>query len=419
MPTHAAAVAAIVALCALRMGLTWGVSPGACADEVAPIVATFFPGGGSCVSVPGGESPAVQRLLVDLGAQLGRYRAPGTWTTYAGPWRKAWAFVAAQLRQTHRVAVPTVAAMVERRYLAWAHAMQVYNATKGVSSLAVTCGAINFACSVNGQPPIMNDFPMKMLKGVARRQRGQPPKKMHELRSPELRLVIAEWGFRSGAGWRRQMALFMALGRQLLGRFSDIAVLRCDGMVFFDTGVLFCVARRKNEQGGKWQWIPLYDAGGQHSVVALLRRHLTDLGFVVPLGTKGGTWLHSVPQTADVHSFLMRPLVRSSTRTMPAFIQYTLGDGGRSLCSDRRTGYTPVLRELRHALRACCGYSEAQACGFGTQSMRRGGDTALFESGMPQERRQLLGMWRTPTVELSYIGFTIKQSLSWAKRHAL
>ena len=51
--------------------------------------------------------------------------------------------------------------------------------------------------------------------------------------------------------------------------------------------------------------------------------------------------------------------------------------------------------------------------------LRRGGDTALFEAGVTQERRQLLGMWRTPTVELGYVGFTARQHLGWAAGAAI
>ena len=84
----------------------------------------------------------------------------------------------------------------------------------------------------------------------------------------------------------------------------------------------------------------------------------------------------------------------------------------------KSTGYEAALKLMRRALRECCGYSEAQAAGFGTQSLRRGGDTALFEAGVGAERRRLLGMWKTEAVELSYIGFAARQRMRWTQAAA-
>ena len=56
---------------------------------------------------------------------------------------------------------------------------------------------------------------------------------------------------------------------------------------------------------------------------------------------------------------------------------------------------------------------------FGTHSWRRGGDTALFRSGLSQQQRQLMGMWQTPTVELGYVGYTARQHMSWSRACAL
>ena len=58
------------------------------------------------------------------------------------------------------------------------------------------------------------------------------------------------------------------------------------------------------------------------------------------------------------------------------------------------------------------------ATGFGTRSLRRGGDTALFEAGVGAERRRLLGMWKTEAVELSYIGFAARQRMQWTQAAA-
>ena len=43
----------------------------------------------------------------------------------------------------------------------------------------------------------------------------------------------------------------------------------------------------------------------------------------------------------------------------------------------------------------------------------------MASSNATQEQRQLLGMWRTAEVELSYIGFSARQHLRWAKALAV
>ena len=70
-------------------------------------------------------------------------------------------------------------------------------------------------------------------------------------------------------------------------------------------------------------------------------------------------------------------------------------------------------------LRAFYPNSATMAGTFGTHSCRRGGDTALFDAGVSQEKRQLLGMWKSGDVELTYIGFSATQHLEWARATAV
>ena len=70
---------------------------------------------------------------------------------------------------------------------------------------------------------------------------------------------------------------------------------------------------------------------------------------------------------------------------------------------------------MRQALRGCCGRTEAAAKGFGTRSLRRGGDTILFGAGVDAVEQWLLGMWTAEAVELGYIGFAARQQVRWAQ----
>ena len=50
----------------------------------------FFPNA-RCNFHAAGADPEVQQLLGELASRQARYRRPGTWKTYLGPWRNAWA----------------------------------------------------------------------------------------------------------------------------------------------------------------------------------------------------------------------------------------------------------------------------------------------------------------------------------------
>ena len=53
-------------------------------------VQAFFPNA-RCNFHNAKADPVVQELLSELASRQARYRRPGTWTAYLGPWRNAWA----------------------------------------------------------------------------------------------------------------------------------------------------------------------------------------------------------------------------------------------------------------------------------------------------------------------------------------
>ena len=77
-----------------------------------------------------------------------------------------------------------------------------------------------------------------------------------------------------------------------------------------------------------------------------------------------------------------------------------VGDGRFPL---GRKAYGHYRTRFREALRCCCGYTRVQSLEFGTQSLRSGGDTHLFNNKVPQDIRMVLGQWRTPSVEEGYV----------------
>ena len=50
---------------------------------------------------------------------------------------------------------------------------------------------------------------------------------------------------------------------------------------------------------------------------------------------------------------------------------------------------------------------------FGTQSLRAGGDTHLFNMGVPASVRMDLGQWKTPSVERGYLRIKVKERVTF------
>ena len=152
------------------------------------------------------------------------------------------------------------------------------------------------------------------------------------------------------------------------------------------------------------------------SVVALLKLHLSDLGFDVPEPTESGAAL-GLGTANNLDCFLFRDIRKvHKSHKGSADTEYSLGDGQKPMDS---TSYKYYLERLRACLQDCCGYDEHTADIFGTHSMRRGGDTMLFDAGVDQQHRQLLGLWRTATAEIGYVGYSARQHMSWAKACAI
>jgi hypothetical protein len=85
-----------------------------------------------------------------------------------------------------------------------------------------------------------------------------------------------------------------------------------------------------------------------------------------------------------------------------------VGFGKRPMVREAYGGY---LSRYRNALRMCCRMSKEAAATFGTQSARSGGDTWLFNNGVPADLRMEIGEWATPTVERGYLRIRIQQKL--------
>ena len=136
---------------------------------------------------------------------------------------------------------------MDNHNILFAYVKHLSEQSKLVTPVTTACTAINFAFKVNDMDDtVMNMFPMKILRASIRSNRKKPVEKKTAISKTELSPCIDKWGFGRGPGERRQTALMMGMGAGLLARFSDLALIRCQGMLFFPEGVLFCLPRRKN-----------------------------------------------------------------------------------------------------------------------------------------------------------------------------
>ena len=169
-----------------------------------------------------------------------------------------------------------------------------------------------------------------------------------------------------------------------------------------------CLPRRKNNQHGVPTYIPVADteivdaAGKPCSLVARLRQYIEDLTGVAP--PEEGF------MTCDAsRGFLFREVrARDGYTHLSKRVDVISGTGRRPM---GRAAYSKYLPRYRDALVACARMSRRAADTYGTQSARSGGDTHLFNNGIPADQRMEIGEWATPLVERGYLRIKVQKKL--------
>jgi hypothetical protein len=77
--------------------------------------------------------------------------------------------------------------------------------------------------------------------------------------------------------------------------------------------------------------------------------------------------------------------------------------------------YKKYLVRFRDTLVSCCGLTRQAVKEFGINSMWVGGDTWLFENGMPTELRQRMGGWASAFTENQYIRTLVAECIDTCK----
>ena len=317
------------------------------------------------------------------------HRADLTWAKYAGPWKRAQVFLRSAVEADGRIyCAATLRA--DSRYVT-AAALWCFYTTTAATSVETMVGAIRMAMRVNNIP-IEDDFMTSVVRSVARRQRAVPVRKRVNITFDEVTKIAKRYGSESASMAHLMIACAIVIGFTLLLRYSDLTVITIDVLYFSPEGVAVFIPRRKNRQEGGGSWLPLADTKRGHGAVAILRRLLAQMGHTVPDGFVG---------QIRVKRFLFRDIVpRGGYKFASVRHDEVTGDGRHPIA---RRAYGHYLTRFREALRVCCGYSRTEAMEFGTQSLRSGGDTHLFNNNIPQDIRMVIGQWRTPSVEEGYV----------------
>jgi hypothetical protein len=367
--------------------------------------------------IPGGsivtDAPANLRddLLVAHDA-IGRSKAEGTWRRYLPLWRKARQYMTAKLLGNGK-AFNCANLRADQRYVL-AAVTHKYRSDNTLTGTNMMCCAVKWAMKLNNIE-LDHEFHLNAIVQVARLERSGVVSKKKGITASHVRRVCDAWGnvdrlpyhaFSSAADKRGLRYLMMAaaigVGFMTLCRFSDLATMCVGGIFWCEEGVQICLTIRKNNQQGTPEWHPIADSGRPNSVVAVLRRYVRSLGYVIP----------SLGCIDNRRSFLFRPVTYDSGHSHRSRQSPRLGDGRQMLRFAPSPDYNAFLGALRHALESCCGMSKQQAKAYGTQSLRSGGDTHLWRCGIPAEIRRELGRWATPSVEYGYLRLGVSERLA-------
>ena len=216
----------------------------------------------------------------------------------------------------------------------------------------------------------------------------------------------------------------MELSTYKLLRFSCAAIINLHFVYWFGKHFAYKLLKRKNDQAGQMQWQVV--AWTDKDCLAQRFRDFvvdTNSGLVIPE--------HGF---ANSKKFVFRavgpPANRNTGHNHPDKLakmgveDVITGDGTLPIsCEVSRKSYTTPVKLMRKAMRRFNEYSHVQSESFATQSLRRGGDTALWKQGCTREVRLAMGAWKTPEVELQYLETELEEQLAfdaklWAKTKA-
>ena len=186
----------------------------------------------------------------------------------------------------------------------------------------------------------------------------------------------------------RMIAVAMAIGFACLLRFVGLACIIIGGIYWVPVywegtthhlgGCVIILAQGKTDQIGRSTQVAIADTGREDSLVQRVKDLCRDLGEEIPVGYEG---------FVNSKRFLFRDMTVAGTSTHKTQRAYKVDMEGRRPMASGGKAYSHYKTRMRQAMTECCAYSKTQAKEFGTQGLRAGGDTHLFNMGVPASVR--------------------------------
>ena len=157
-------------------------------------------------------------------------------------------------------------------------------------------------------------------------------------------------------------------------------------------GLAFVLPGLKNDASHIGKHKVVADTGKPGCFARTFRQLVLDLSPDVQL-PKVGEWGFASGPNSDRYLFRRGRIKKASAggkkhshRHMTWETEHIEGDGELPInCEKGSAAYMWWMRKLRQALLECCGLSKSAASKYGTHSLKRGGNTALFLAKAPKQ----------------------------------
>jgi hypothetical protein len=285
-----------------------------------------------------------------------------------------------------------------------------YQTTTAVSSISNRWRAVQMALKVN-DIPVPSVFAIDVIKEVARRERSKPRHERSNATYDQICSIVKKWGDESERLTRMMIAMAMGIGFIALLRYSDLCYIHLRGMYWFQEGVAICLAKRKTDQAAKSSWVYVADTN--------MAKNKRTRSLVQRLRTMVKRRFGTAPPEVgvmDVDAYLFCDMVASSGSKHYSKRVDRFNDKGIPM---GKAAYGHYLTRMREAFVVCCGVKREDVKEYGTHSLRIGGDTWLFDNGIPAVQRREMGAWLTPVTEYSYLRHSVLRSFDFVRKCGL
>ena len=359
------------------------------------------------------SSIADEMAVIDTMKQ--RYRRPGTWKRLEKAWLVARNFMRTKMRAMGvRFCVTNVVNMQKFAEAAVVHA---YQSSTAISAVSTTTQAIKMALAMSGfNPECWKPMRIKIVSQVCSRERSREARKSFALTVTQARQIHAGWGASSSLV-ERMIAAAITLAFLKLLRFSDFSLVYVGSIYWMGKrGFAYAIVRRKPDQRCIGEWHTVADLGTANCFARSFKRLVQDLypRLIMP----AGGWGFATGVGADRFVFKGGGRPRGGQHTHRHMVrarETVVGDGRLPIsCDERNTTYQWYRRKLHLCLSECCKLTQTQAECYGTQSMRRGGNSALWRAGASKERRLKAGNWATESMDDEYLQSSIDDDLQFS-----